>query len=70
MNREQKQILAKKLEYRFKNSDIGKEFLIKLNENKPITSIELTLLIGKLEYRFKNSDGGKEFIKSLTWHLL
>ena len=66
MTKKQKILLAKKLEYSFKHTDIGKELVIKLNENKLITPLELTTLIRKLEYRFKNSEGGKSFITELT----
>ena len=66
MTKEQKILLAKKLEYTFKHSDLGKELVIKLNENKPITPSEKELLLRKLEYRFKNSENGKSFITELT----
>lgn len=66
MTKENKQLLAKKLEYRFKNSDIGKEYIVKLTENKTITAKDISLLINKLEYRFKNSDIGKSFIAELN----
>jgi hypothetical protein len=66
LNESQKSTLNKKLEYRFRNSEVGKLLLEKVNTNVSLDKDEVITLVNKLEYRFKNSEVGKEFVKTLV----
>lgn len=63
LTQEQIKTLTSKLEYRFKNSDNGKQLIANINS---ATKDQITSMVKHLEYRFKNSDKGKEFIKSIV----
>lgn len=50
---EEYELLLKKLEFRFKNSD--NELVEKLKNNDDLSNDDITLLLKKLEFNFKKS---------------
>ena len=61
LEKEEYDLLSKRLEFRFKNS--GNELVEKLKNNEELSDSDITLLLKKLEYKFKNSDN--ELVKKL-----
>lgn len=61
LEKEEYELLLKKLEFRFKSS--GGELVEKLKSNEELSDADITLLLKKLEYRFKTSDN--ELVKKL-----
>ena len=58
-------VLVKKLEHRFKNSDNGKLLIGRIIDNDEFTESELITITKKLEYGFKQSEKGIAIIKEL-----
>ena len=54
LEKEEYDLLSKKLEFRFKKS--GNELVEKLKNNEELSEEDITLLLKKLEYNFKNSN--------------
>ena len=65
LTKDEIELVAKKLEYRFKTSDAGKSVIERL-QNGTSTQDDLSLIKNKLEYRFKKSQPGMDITEKLV----